>query len=118
MDNQRKKELREQFSEMKTLMGVYRITNTQNGKIFIDAVSNIKNKWLTEQMMLDSNRHVNSALQQDWKAFGKDAFVYDVVEEVAVEADTDVKYEVKKLLKKWLDALQPYGEKGYNKERQ
>ena len=47
MDKQRRKELREQFEQMKTYMGVYKITNTVNGKIFVGSSPNLKNRWTT-----------------------------------------------------------------------
>lgn len=37
MDNERKKELKEQYKQVKTYMGVAVITNTANGKIFVGA---------------------------------------------------------------------------------
>jgi len=40
MDKQRRKELREQFNQIKIYMGVYKITNTVNGKIFVGSSPN------------------------------------------------------------------------------
>ncbi len=66
-------------------------------------------------MQLDTGSHANSELQADWKSCGEEAFVYKVVEEKEHSPQMDLKWETKVLEKKWLDLLQPYGDKGYNK---
>ena len=64
---------------------------------------------------LDMGRHPNSELQKDWNAFGPDAFTYEVLEQKETDEVNDVHWELKKMKNKWLDKLQPYGERGYNK---
>ncbi|UUZ78858.1 GIY-YIG nuclease family protein [Paenibacillus sp. P26] len=65
MDKSKRKELIEEFKQMKTYMGVVQITNQRNGKIFIDSFSNLKNKWFTLKMQLDMGRFANAELQKD-----------------------------------------------------
>lgn len=115
MDKQRRKELREQFKQIKTYMGVYKITNTVNGKIFIASSPNLKNRWLTLKSQLDMGMHPNSQLQQDWNGLGAEAFIYEILEEQETDEVADVRWEVKQMEKVWLERLQPYGDKGYNK---
>jgi len=115
MDKQRRKELLEQYKQIKTYMGAIKITNTTNGKIFISVYPNLKNKWLTLREQLDMGRFVNAQLQKDWNELGGEAFTYDVLEEKEVKEDMDVRWELKQMEKKWLEKLQPYGERGYNK---
>lgn len=116
MDKQRRKELQEQFKQIKVWMGVYKITNAANGKIFIEATPNLKNKWQTIQdFQFAMNRFQNTQLQQDWNRFGAEAFSFEVLEEREVEEGVDTAWELKKMKKKWLEKLQPYAEKGYNK---
>ena len=115
MDRQRRKELQQQYREMKTYMGVYQVTNTVSGKIFISISPNLKNRWLTVRMHLDLGRHPNSELQRDWKELGADSFTYQVIEEKEVSEDTDTRWELRQMEKAWLERLQPYGERGYNK---
>lgn len=117
MDRSRRKELQEQYAQVKTYMGVAQITNLTNGKRFIAGYPNLKNKWLTLRMQLESGRFANLELQADWKALGDQSFAYEVLEQKSVEDISDVKWAVKQLEKAWLDRLQPYGEKGYNKPR-
>jgi hypothetical protein len=115
MDTNRRKELVDQFKEIKTYMGVIQVTNTQNGKRYIDGYPNLKNKWHTLQMQLNLGSFANPEFVADWKRFGQEAFTYEVLEEVCTEDVHDVKWELKQLEKKWLERLQPYGDQGYNR---
>lgn len=115
MDKQRRKELVEQYNQIKVYMGVFKITNTINGKIFIDSSSNLKNYWMKLQWQLDMGRFPNFELQKDWSAMGKEAFTYEILEEKEVKEDMDARWETKQMEKTWMESLQPYGEKGYNR---
>ncbi|MCY9530422.1 MULTISPECIES: GIY-YIG nuclease family protein [Paenibacillus] len=115
MDMNKRKELIEAYKQIKTYMGVVQIKNNTNGKIFIDSYPNLKNKWFTLQMQLDMGRFANAQLQKDWKEFGSDAFTYEVLEQKEADKVTDIRWEVKQIIKPWLEKLQPYGDKGYNK---
>ncbi len=115
MDKSKRKELLEEFKQIKTYMGVIQITNKINGKIYVDSYPNLKNKWMTIKMQLDMGRFANFELQKDWKELGAEAFVYEVLEEKKTDDVTDPKWELKMMEKPWLEKLQPYGDRGYNK---
>jgi hypothetical protein len=115
MDKQRRKELAEQYKQISVYMGIIKITNIVNGKIFIISYSNLKNRWLTLRGQLDMGRFANFELQKDWKDMGEDAFTYEVIDQKEVKEEMDVQWELKLLENIWLEKLQPYGEKGYNK---
>lgn len=115
MDKSKRKELQEEYKQIKTYMGVIQITNKLSSKIYIDTFSNLKNKWLTLQMQLDMGRFANAELQKDWKELGAENFIYEVLEEKETDEIADVKWECKQMLKRWLEKLQPYEDKGYNK---
>jgi hypothetical protein len=117
LDKQKKKDLQEQYKMVKTYMGVIQMKNNVNGKIFIDAFPNIKNKWITLRLQLDMKQHANSELQKDWNELGEVAFEYSVLEEKDTTDILDARWETKKMLKVWLEKLQPYGLKGYNKQK-
>ena len=59
---------------------------------------------------------MNAELQADWEKYGANAFSYEVLEEKATEKVNDTIWEAKRMLGTWLDELQPYGGRGYNKE--
>lgn len=115
MDKERRKELLEEYKEIKTYMGVVQITNTVNGKRFIDSFPNLKNKWMTIKMQLDVGRFANLQLQKDWKEFGESAFTYEELERKDASEVKDVRWETKQMKKSWLEKLQPYGDSGYNR---
>ncbi|SDT51206.1 hypothetical protein SAMN05444162_4687 [Paenibacillaceae bacterium GAS479] len=120
MDKARRKELQEQYKDIKTYFGVIQISNKSNGKIFVTSYPNLKNKWSTLQVQLQLGKFANLELQRDWNVLGAEAFEYEELERK--ESDpakiTDMKWELKMILKPWLEKLQPYGERGYNRPQQ
>ena len=115
MDKKRRKALIEQYKQIKTYMGIVQVKNNVNGKIIIDTCSNLKNRWLTLKWQLDMGRHPNSQLQKDWNEFGPEAFTYEILEKKETDEISDVRWELKKMKNKWLEKLQPYEDRGYNK---
>ena len=111
----RKKELKQQYKQIKTEGGIYQIRNTINQKILVAATPNLKTL-NGRHVELRRGGHRNKQLQEEWNQFGEDAFVFEVLEvlEEKKEGYFDKADELKKLEKKWLDKLQPYGERGYN----
>jgi len=65
---------------------------------------------------LTMGSHRNKSLQSDWNEFGENAFVFEVLEVLEIKEDEyfDAKDALEKLEEKWLNALQPFGERGYN----
>lgn len=111
-----KKELKSEYKEMKFQMGVFQIKNTANGKILIDSSTNIPAKWNRHHAQLKFGSHRNKVLQQEWNKFGTMAFEYTVLSEIEYkDADVDYNKEVEILEELYLEELQPFGEKGYNK---
>lgn len=117
MDKDRRRELTAMYKEMETYMGVVKITNTVSGKIHISAYPNLKNKWHSIKLRLQSGLFVSAELQLDWNALGEEAFTYEVLEQKSTKDMGDVRWEMKQMEAKWLEELQPYGEKGYNKQK-
>lgn len=112
----RKKELKNQYKEIKTEAGIYQVRNTVNGKVLLVATPNLKTI-NGRQIELSTGVYKNKLLQEDWNKYGKDAFVFEVLEvlEQPEEGYFDMKDELKKLENKWLEKIQPYGDKGYHK---
>ncbi len=114
----RKKELKELYKEIKIDAGVYQIRNTINDKIFVTSTSNLKtlNGKRTE---MASGHHWNPELKKELKEFGAEAFAFEVLEllEKKDEGYFNEKDALKKLEQKWIDKLQPYGDRGYNRNK-
>lgn len=111
----RKSELKQQYKETKIEAGVYQIKNIKNQKIFIESTPNLKTI-NGKRFTLDMGSFQNKLLQNEWKEFGAEAFVFETLEILIVpeHGNYDSKDALKKLKEKWLDKLQPYGERGYN----
>jgi len=114
----RKKELKQQYKEMKVEGGVYQIRNTVNQKVFIDSLPNLKSM-NGRLMMLRAGSHKNRELQEDFNKYGEEAFVFEVLEvlEEKEEGFFDRAEELKKLEAKWIAQVQPFGERGYNRPK-
>lgn len=115
MDKDRRKELKEAYKQVKIFMGVYQITNKTNGKVYIDSCPNLKNKWITLQGQLEMGMFANFQLQKDWKELGAGVFTYEVLEKKDASEVNDRRWELKQMKKPWLEKMQPYGDRGYNK---
>lgn len=116
IDMDRKKELKQMYKDMKTVGGVYQIKNTINQKVFVLTTPNLKTM-NGKRLELQTGGNLNSELQAEWNQFGEEAFVFEVLEvmEDKEEPGFNPKEALKILESKWLEILQPYGERGYNK---
>ncbi|WP_391206481.1 GIY-YIG nuclease family protein [Psychrobacillus sp. L4] len=111
----RKKELKQAYKEVKVECGIYVITNKENGKKFVASTRNFKTL-NGAKFTLETGTHTNRMLQEDWNQFGKDAFEIEKVEihKASENQFIDEKKELEKLLSKWIEQLQPFGDKGYH----
>ncbi|MBP2242732.1 hypothetical protein J2Z40_003312 [Cytobacillus eiseniae] len=114
----RKKELKQQYKEIKVEAGIYQIKNRINDKIFIGSTPNFKSLNGTK-FSLKNGVFTNKMLQAEWNEFGKDAFDFEVLEILKKKDNPyyNEKKELEKLEGKWLNQLQPYGERGYHQEK-
>ncbi len=62
--------------------GIYRITCLSNGKIYIGSATDIRVRWNRHRYDLRKHIHKNHYLQNAWKKYGEEDFVFEVVEEV------------------------------------
>jgi group I intron endonuclease len=65
--------------------GIYIIKNTVNNKVYIGKSINIKNRIYNHKSALKSNRHYNTYLQNSYNKYGKDAFIFEVLEKCLEE---------------------------------
>lgn len=88
--------------------GIYKITNTVNGKFYIGSSKKIEERWDWHKQYLNGKYHINPKLQHAWDFYGEEKFIFEIVEEV----------EFSLLLEReqhYLDLLKPYErEIGYN----
>ncbi|MXQ55042.1 GIY-YIG nuclease family protein [Shimazuella alba] len=114
----RKKEWKRQFKETTVDAGVYLIKNIKNQKILVGKSRNLKTLNGVKFMLENGTYTINKALQAEWNEFGKEAFVFDVLEKLKKKEDPyfNEKEALLKLEQKWLEQLQPFEERGYNQK--
>lgn len=114
----RKKELKQQYKEIKIEAGIFQIKNTKNNKIFIGSTRNLKTLNGTK-FALENGAYTNKMLQKEWSEYGKEAFEMEVLEILKEKDDFyyNEKEELEKLEEKWLNQLQPFGERGYHQDK-
>jgi group I intron endonuclease len=68
--------------------GIYTITNSLNGKVYVGSSANVEHRWRQHRCDLRLGRHKNPALQSAWRKYGSEAFIFQLVE--VVESATDL----------------------------
>ena len=97
-------------------MGVYQIRNTANGRIYVGSTTNLEGIRNSRLFQLRMGKVVFSReLQKDLDRFGAESFEFSVLE-VLENAETGTKSDrsLASLYVRWLEKLQPFGERGYN----
>jgi len=88
--------------------GIYQITCTGNGKIYIGSAQNLEQRRRAHWKRLKGGYHENDYLQHAWNKYGADSFVFVIIEECNAECRLDREQY-------WLDTLQPCNrEIGFN----
>lgn len=79
--------------------GIYQIRNTINNKCYIGSSRCIEKRWRTHKSELKHNKHDNTHLQRAWDKYGKDNFVFEVLEEVPVDKLIEVEQQYLDVIK-------------------
>jgi hypothetical protein len=77
MKNIVKRELREKAKNHKTTMGVLSVTNTTNGKQYVQGSLHLEALVNKMKFLLNGGLFTNALLQKDWKELGSDAFIFE-----------------------------------------
>jgi hypothetical protein len=111
-----KKEIKRQYKETKRPMGIYRITNLVNGKMFIGSSQCVDTIFNSAGFQLKMGSYFIKDMQKDFTRHGESNFRFDVVDQLEPNDDPGYDYseDLRVLLDMWLEKLQPYDEKGYN----
>jgi group I intron endonuclease len=111
-----KKEIKDDYKEMKFKVGVFQIRNIINNKIYIESSANLVAIWNRYKFQLKNGLHTNGSLQKEWMEFGEENFVYEILSEIKQDDNKTMDYrkEAKQLEKMFIDELLPFDDKGYN----
>lgn len=78
----RKKEIIKEYKERKLQGGVYKITNTVNGKYLINHSANLNSVKNQFQFAVKTGSTVDPRLRKDWEECGAQAFSLEILEEL------------------------------------
>ena len=111
------KQLKDEYKLRKFKIGVFQIRNLVNNKIFIGSSVNLDAIWNRTKSELKLEGHRNESLQKEWKEFGEQNFKFEILSEIEQKDGDKIDYnkEAKKLEEMFIDELQPFLDKGYNK---
>ena len=111
-----RKEILREYRDRRKPAGIFQVRNTANGKVLLGSSLNLEGILNGQKFRLTMGSHPNRALQKEWKEFGPDSFVFEIVElvEIKDEPGFDVEDELSLLEEIWLENVQPFGERGYN----
>lgn len=97
--------------ELRGKTGIYLIRNTINGKVYVGSSSNIAERWTEHARDLKNNTHRNKPLQNAYNKYGKDKFIYEILE-LLDENNKDKQFEREQY---WINTLNACNKKvGYN----
>jgi group I intron endonuclease len=91
------------------IVGIYTITNLKNNKFYLGSSSDIYKRWQEHINDLNSNRHINSLLQNAWNKYGKENFKFEIIKIIMDNTQLLSEEQI------FLDKLTPYNKSvGYN----
>ena len=104
----RKKELKEQYKQMKTDMGIYVVRCNSNNKCYVGTAQNLKGRINSAKFSLGLGSHPNKELQKEWKNFGEANFTIDILDTLEYDKDetkTDYSEDLETLKEIWKEKL-------------
>lgn len=87
------KDLKNEYKQKKSPMGVFQIKNIVNNKVFIDNSTDMMAKWNRHKVELKFGSHRNKSLQKDWNEYGEDNFVFEILSELKHKNKENVNYQ-------------------------
>ncbi len=112
-----KKEVKKNYKQTAPPMGVYQIKNLVNGKIFIGSSKNIPGRINRHKFALQFGSEEIKELLIDYKEYGEKNFSFDILDQLKPKDEPGYDYteDIEVLEELWIEKLQPFGERGYNK---
>ena len=95
------------ITKRKKVSGIYKIINKVNGKYYVGSTIHFWNRRRQHQLSLLSGLHHNPHLQNSWNKYGKENFIFRVIEKVPKEKLIEVE-------QKYLDIAKMETNKCYN----
>lgn len=106
MEREKKREIINEYKQRKTAGGVYKVTNTANGRYMIKAevdLQSFQNRFNFNQRMKGC---LHPKMQKDHKEYGSEVFVLEILEEVEKkeeESTMGFRDRLKRLEESWAE---------------
>ncbi len=117
----RRAELKAAYKNRPKNMGIYQIRNLANGKVYIGSALNLDSRFNLFAMVTKygGGWAGNTQLTQEMKELGMENFTIEILDQLKESDDPlyDYSEDLQTLEALWLEKLQPYGERGYNKRK-
>ena len=88
-----KSEIKRAYKQSKRPMGVYRIVNTQNDKVYIGFATDLEARFNRHKAELKFGNHRNKELQKIWNSYGESAFEFEILDVLDQEEGTKARPE-------------------------
>lgn len=114
IDKDKKRELVSQYKQKKTKGGVYKITNTANGKYMLKAEVDLQSFQNRFNFSMRMNSCLHPKLQKDFEEYGAGAFTLEFLEETEKKEDESAmgfRDRLKRMEEAWTEKSDP--EKAY-----
>lgn len=100
-------------------MGIYQVKNLESGRIYIGRAMDLNGKFNSERFQLKNNLHMNKELQRDFNELGEGMFSFEALDRLKPREALagDPEQDLRELEALWLEKLQPFGAKGYNRKK-
>lgn len=108
MDKKRKKELIQQYKQMKPPMGIFIIRSKSSNKCYIQTTKDLRGVINGAKARLMAGMHPNRELQKEWNDFGFENFAIEILENLEYDKDeskTDYKEDLALLQMIWEEKL-------------
>jgi group I intron endonuclease len=85
---------------MTKVSGIYRIVHRDSGRCYIGQSADIGRRWAEHRSLLKLKKHKSKRFQNLWDKYGREAFDWEVLEEIPPDVLTDREQY-------WMDLLRP-----------
>lgn len=112
----RKRELKEEYRQMKPEMGIFMICSKVNPKCLIEGTPDLKSRINRYKFQLSAGSHPNRELQNEWKELGSENFIIEILENLPYdkdEAKTDYTEDLELLQMIWAEKMTQGGKDFY-----
>ena len=116
---EKNRRLKKAYQSNRRPMGVFSIRNMLNEKVFVGVGLDLLGIINSHKYQLKLGVHRNRQLQSDWNELGEESFAFEILDQLEPREDMsdDGRQDLAFLEELWLEKLQPFGTRGYNKRK-